>query len=92
MMVLLSGLLPNPKLETSVLSIIIRVSNELGAGHPEAAHLVVHVALALVIVEGLLLGIFLISIHNIWGYAYTNEAEVVKCVAKMLPILQYPTF
>ncbi|KAK1565244.1 hypothetical protein Q3G72_022327 [Acer saccharum] len=58
MMVLLSGLLPNPTLETSVLSISLntsatvwmiafglggavstRVSNELGAGHPEAARL-----------------------------------------------------
>lgn len=32
MMVLLSGLLPNPKLETSVLAISTRSSNELGAG------------------------------------------------------------
>ncbi|KAI3990764.1 hypothetical protein MKX01_029949 [Papaver californicum] len=60
LMVLLSGLLPNPQLETSVLSICLttisllsmipfgiaaaistRVSNELGAGRPQAARLAV---------------------------------------------------
>ncbi|CAL0301509.1 unnamed protein product [Lupinus luteus] len=45
MVVLLSGLLPNPKLETSVLSICTRVSNELGAGHPRAARLAVCVVM-----------------------------------------------
>ncbi|GFQ06467.1 mate efflux family protein 7 [Phtheirospermum japonicum] len=64
--ILLSGLLPNPALETSVLSICLtittlhylipysfgaaastRVSNELGAGKPQAARLVVIVVLLL---------------------------------------------
>ncbi|KAH7528670.1 hypothetical protein FEM48_Zijuj05G0096700 [Ziziphus jujuba var. spinosa] len=111
MMVLLSGLLPNPELETSVLSVSlntcgivymiplglsaavsIRVSNELGAGHPEAARLAVHVVLVLVIAEGLLLGAVLMLIRNIWGYAYSNEAEVVEYLAKMMPILAISNF
>nr|XP_034594137.1 protein DETOXIFICATION 16-like isoform X2 [Setaria viridis] len=72
-LVLLSGLLPNPQLETSVLSICLntgillfmiplglgssvstRVSNELGAGQPQAAN---------------------------------NEQEVVAYIARMLPVL-----
>ncbi|CAL0301507.1 unnamed protein product [Lupinus luteus] len=75
MVVLLSGLLPNPKLETSVLSICLntvgivwmiplgfggavstRVSNELGAGHPQAASLAVSVVLVMVLVEAIIVG------------------------------------
>ncbi|XP_057446951.1 protein DETOXIFICATION 16-like isoform X1 [Lotus japonicus] len=140
MMVLLSGILPNPKLETSVLSIwsvsyfrcfshlfhifiyilivgdlcafvslntastvwmipfglsgsvSIRVSNELGAGHPRAARLAVSVVSVLAIVEGSLVATVLILIRNIWGYAYSNEVEVVKYVATMMPILAISHF
>ncbi|KAF2311462.1 hypothetical protein GH714_023254 [Hevea brasiliensis] len=52
-LVIMSGLLPNPKLELSMMSIRIpfglgsavspRVSNELGAGRPYAAHLAVQI-------------------------------------------------
>ncbi|KAJ7975179.1 Protein DETOXIFICATION [Quillaja saponaria] len=111
MMVLLSGLLPNPKLETSVLSISLnttaivwmipfglsnavstRVSNELGAGHPRVARLSVCVVLVVAIIEGTLVGTVLILIRNIWGYAYSNEVEVVRYVAIMMPILAVSNF
>ncbi|KAJ4838978.1 Protein DETOXIFICATION 16 [Turnera subulata] len=111
MMVLLSGLLPNPQLETSVLSICLntaatvwmipfglsgaastRVSNELGAGHPKLARLAVIVVVAVAVGEGIFVGIVLISIRNIWGYAYSNEIEVVKYVAVMLPLIATSNF
>ncbi|KAL3838977.1 hypothetical protein ACJIZ3_023568 [Penstemon smallii] len=111
MMVLLSGLLPNPELETSVLSICLntaatvwmipfglscavstRVSNELGAGHPRAARCAVHLVLVMAISEGILVGLVLILIRNIWGYAYSNETEVVSYVATMMPILASSNF
>ncbi|KAJ1392033.1 Multi antimicrobial extrusion protein [Sesbania bispinosa] len=111
MMVLLSGLLPNPKLETSVLSICLnttatvwmipfglsgavstRVSNELGAGHPWAARLAVCVVLVIAIIEGIFVATVTILVRNIWGYAYSNEEEVVKYVAIMLPILAASNF
>ncbi|XP_023005105.1 protein DETOXIFICATION 16-like [Cucurbita maxima] len=111
MMVLLSGLLPNPKLETSVLSISLntaatvwmipfglsgagstRVSNELGAGHPAAAKLAGKVVMTIAIIEGLLLGIVLILIRTVWGYAYSNEREVVEYVANMLPLVAASNF
>ncbi|KAH7511500.1 hypothetical protein FEM48_ZijujUnG0007600 [Ziziphus jujuba var. spinosa] len=92
MMVLLFGHLPNPELETSVLSICTRVSNELGVGHPKAAHLAVCVGLAMVIAEGISMGLVFILIHNIWGYAFSNEVEVVKYVAIMMPILAISNF
>ncbi|KAL0343389.1 UNVERIFIED_CONTAM: protein DETOXIFICATION 8 [Sesamum angustifolium] len=49
--ILCGGLLPNPELETSVLSICTRVSNELGAGKAQAAQLAVSTVLVLSIVE-----------------------------------------
>ncbi|KAL9330318.1 hypothetical protein ACSQ67_005321 [Phaseolus vulgaris] len=111
MMVLLSGLLPNPKLEASVLSICLntsttawmipfglsgavstRVSNELGAGHPRAARLAVYFVFVMAIIEGTLIGAVMILMRNIWGYAYSNEVEVVQYVAIMLPILALSIF
>ncbi|XP_039143192.1 protein DETOXIFICATION 16-like [Dioscorea cayenensis subsp. rotundata] len=111
MLVLLSGLLPNPKLETSVLSISLntaamvfmipfglssaistRVSNELGAGHPKAARLAICVVVALAVTEGLIVGATMTLARNLWGHAYSDEDEVVKYVAIMMPILAISNF
>ncbi|KAI3831733.1 hypothetical protein MKX03_002505 [Papaver bracteatum] len=111
MMVLLSGFLPNPKLETSVLSISChfsvstrtlfffmiasglggtistRVSNELGAGNPRGTRLAVQVVLLVTITQGIMTGSILILIRGLWGYAYSNEEELVSYVATMLPFI-----
>ncbi|KAD4586291.1 hypothetical protein E3N88_23892 [Mikania micrantha] len=111
LIVLLSGLLPNPKLETSVLSICLdtaaviwmipsglsgavstRVSNELGAGHPRSARLSVMVVLVIMIIVGVLVGSVLIWVRNIWGYAFSNDVEVVEYLATMMPILAVSNF
>ncbi|KAK8962813.1 MATE efflux family protein 5 [Platanthera guangdongensis] len=92
LLVLLSGLLPNPKLQTSALSIITRVSNELGAGRPMAARRAVQVVVALSISVGLIVGLIIMLARNAWGYAYSNEEEVVKYVALILPILAVSNF
>nr|XP_023879229.1 protein DETOXIFICATION 16-like [Quercus suber] len=111
MVVLLSGFLPNPKLETSVLSISLntaaivwmipygfsgvvstRVSNELGAGNAEAACLAVRVVFVIATIEGIVVGLVMILIRNIWGYAYSNEVEVVRHVANIMPILATSNF
>ncbi|KAJ7970314.1 Protein DETOXIFICATION [Quillaja saponaria] len=111
LMVLLSGLLPNPKLQTSVLSIClntcgmfwaipfglgaaasIRISNELGAGHPKAARLAVNVTLLMATIEGILVFSLLILIRNLWGHAFSNAKEVVKYVASLMPLLASVAF
>ncbi|KAJ4973054.1 hypothetical protein NE237_006228 [Protea cynaroides] len=111
MLLLLSGFLPNPKLQTSVLSISLntaalvwmipfglgasistRVSNELGAGNPQTARLAVLVVLVMAITEGFIVGIMMIFLRNVWGYAYTNEEEVANYVANMLPVLAVSNF
>lgn len=111
LIVLLSGLLPNPKLETSVLSISLntaafvwmipfglgsaistRVSNELGAGRPNAARLAVRIVVFLAIAEGLLIGLLLICIRYVWGHAYSDVEEVVTYVAQMMLIISVSNF
>ncbi|TYK28478.1 protein DETOXIFICATION 16-like [Cucumis melo var. makuwa] len=103
LMVILSGLLPNPKLETSKIgvteislfvfhSVSTRVSNELGAGHPAAAKLAGCVVMIMVAIQGMLVGTFFILIRNVWGYAFSNEREVVEYLAKMLPIVAVSEF
>ncbi|KAF3952185.1 hypothetical protein CMV_022235 [Castanea mollissima] len=111
MVVLLSGLLPNPKLETSVLSISLntcwmvymisvglggaistRVSNELGAGCPHGALLALRVMITLALLEGTTIGITTLLVRNVWGKLYSKEEEVIKYVAKMMPLLALSDF
>ncbi|KAL9301631.1 Protein DETOXIFICATION 15 [Arabidopsis thaliana] len=99
LLVLSSGLLPNPVLETSCPRTVwmipfglsgaasTRVSNELGSGNPKGAKLAVRVVLSFSIVESILVGTVLILIRKIWGFAYSSDPEVVSHVASMLPIL-----
>ncbi|KAL6604797.1 hypothetical protein ACP70R_042741 [Stipagrostis hirtigluma subsp. patula] len=111
LIVLLSGLLPNPKLETSVLSISLntaafvwmipfglgsaistRVSNELGAGRPQAARLAVRIVVFLAVSEGLVIGLILVCIRYIWGHAYSDVEEVVRYTAKMMMVIAVSNF
>ncbi|KAF8670142.1 hypothetical protein HU200_050896 [Digitaria exilis] len=106
LLVLLSGLLPNPKLETAVMSICfntyvfafmlpqglgaavsIRVSNELGAGRPQMAHLATRVVMLLAFSLGVSEGLVMVLARNLLGYAYSNEEEVAVYTAKLMPIL-----
>lgn len=111
MVVLLSGLLPNPKLETSVLSISLntcwmvymvsvglsgaistRVSNELGAGCAQGARLALHVVVIVAISVGLIIATTTILVRFVWGKLYSNEKEVIRYVAKILPLLALSNF
>ncbi|KAG2545521.1 protein DETOXIFICATION 12-like isoform X2 [Panicum virgatum] len=106
LLVLVSGNLPNPALETSVLSICIstvvlvynlpygignaasvRVSNELGAGNPDGARLVVVVSLSIIICTAVLVSVTLLSLRHFIGIAFSNEEEVVNYVTRMVPLL-----
>ncbi|EXC01163.1 MATE efflux family protein 9 [Morus notabilis] len=111
MVVLLSGLLKNPKLETSVLSISVntmwtvymvsvglggaissRVSNELGAGQPQRARLALVVAIVVALSEGVFVGIVTILARHVWGKLFSNEKEVIRYVAKIMPPLAWMDF
>nr|GMD42760.1 protein DETOXIFICATION 16-like [Ipomoea batatas]GMD48820.1 protein DETOXIFICATION 16-like [Ipomoea batatas] len=92
LMVLLCGFLPNPELETSVLSISVRVSNEVGAGRANAAWMAVRTALGCAATEGILVGIAMVLVHKIWGYVFSTEEEVVNYAGQMLLLLSASHF
>ncbi|KAH7650667.1 Multi antimicrobial extrusion protein [Dioscorea alata] len=106
LLILLSGLLPNPKLETSVLSICFnsvaflytipfglgaaastRISNELGAGKPNKARLVVRVTLLITITEAITISTTIFALRYILGYAYSDEKQVIDYVTEMVPFV-----
>ncbi|CAI9270788.1 unnamed protein product [Lactuca saligna] len=105
-LILLSGLLPNAKLETSVLSICLtistlhftipygfgaaastRVSNELGAGNPQAAKLAVHTVMFVIVIEAIIVSTTVFGCRHYIGKAFSNETEVVSYVASMSPFI-----
>ncbi|KAL0296672.1 UNVERIFIED_CONTAM: protein DETOXIFICATION 16 [Sesamum radiatum] len=69
-----------------------RVSNELGAGNPQRARLAVCVAAAIATSEGVIVGTTTILVRHIWGRLYSNEDEVIKYVAKIMPLLALSDF
>ncbi|KAK7390914.1 hypothetical protein VNO78_19106 [Psophocarpus tetragonolobus] len=106
LLILMSGLLPNPQLETSVLSICLdtlatlfaipfgisaaastRISNELGAGNPHTARVVVLVAMCFTIMEAALVSGILFACRNVFGYIFINKKEVVDYVTVMAPLI-----
>ncbi|KAJ4974455.1 hypothetical protein NE237_007629 [Protea cynaroides] len=106
LLILLSGLLQNPQLETSVLSVCLttisllytipygvgaaastRVSNELGAGKPQAARVAVCAVMLIAVTETLIVSSILFACRYILGYAYSNEKEVTSYVTEMVPLI-----
>ncbi|KAF8091626.1 hypothetical protein N665_0441s0033 [Sinapis alba] len=86
-LLLLSGLLPNSKLETSVMSICTHVSNELGAGNPKAARAAANAALYLGAFDASFVCITLYSYRKTWAYIFSNEVEVAHYATKITSIL-----
>ncbi|PIN00432.1 putative membrane protein, predicted efflux pump [Handroanthus impetiginosus] len=106
LLILLSGLLPNPQLETSVLSVCLntiatlyaipfglaaaastRISNELGAGKPQAARVSVIALMLLAAIDAIIVSTSLFISRNVFGYIFSNEKEVVDYVTDMAPLV-----
>ncbi|KAJ9562131.1 hypothetical protein OSB04_007291 [Centaurea solstitialis] len=90
--VLLSGLLPNPKLETSVLSICTRVANELGARNPKAAKMAILAVSILGAVEVIMASTTLFCTRSVLGYAFGNEKDLVEYASNITLILCFSIF
>ncbi|KAL8117965.1 hypothetical protein AgCh_015747 [Apium graveolens] len=63
------------------------VSNELDAGHAEAARLAAWVATFLAVIETVIASTTLFSCRSILGYAFGDEKELVDYVKEMTPFL-----
>ncbi|KDO39258.1 hypothetical protein CISIN_1g036434mg, partial [Citrus sinensis] len=94
-LVLLSGILPNPKLETSVLTIwylyrnpplcSTRVANELGAGNPEPTRLSTCVVIFLAVAEAAIGSVALFCCRNVLAYLFNTDKDVVNYVSELVP-------
>lgn len=63
------------------------MSNELGAGKPHAARSVVVVSMVIGVLNGAIMASLIYSLRDVWGWAFTNDAEVVQQVAHTVPYL-----
>ncbi|XP_057993399.1 protein DETOXIFICATION 8 isoform X3 [Hevea brasiliensis] len=64
-----------------------RVSNELGAGNPQAAKVAISAIMILALAEVVIISMALFFCRHILGYAISNEKEIVDHVADMAPFL-----
>ncbi|BBG95956.1 MATE efflux family protein [Prunus dulcis] len=64
-----------------------RVSNELGAGNPQAAKVTVCAVMVLAMVEMIVVSIALFSYRHILGYAFSCDKEIVERIADMAPLI-----
>lgn len=69
-----------------------RVSNELGAGRPQGARLALQVMITLALSQGAAIGIATVLVRGVWGKLYSNEKEVIRYVAEMMPLLALSDF
>ncbi|XP_049384142.1 protein DETOXIFICATION 14-like isoform X2 [Solanum stenotomum] len=65
----------------------VRISNELGAGNPEAARMSVLSVTVLGMAEAIVASIILLCSCHVLGYAFSNEKEVVYYLRDMTPLL-----
>ncbi|KAM6567225.1 hypothetical protein CsatA_026353 [Cannabis sativa] len=76
----------------SAVMVCTRVSNELGAGKPEAARLAVWAAMFIAATEAVTVSISLFLCRSFVGYAFTNEKQVVSYIAIMAPLICLSVF
>lgn len=68
-------------------AISVRVSNELGAGHPRAAKLSLVVAIISSFIIGLVCSMILLIFQNEYPYFFSNDTEVQDLVKELTPLL-----
>lgn len=64
-----------------------RVSNGLGAGKPQAARIAACAVVFLAVAETTIVSTTLLVCRRIFGYAFSNEKEVVDYVTEMAPLV-----
>ncbi|XP_020527724.1 protein DETOXIFICATION 29 isoform X1 [Amborella trichopoda] len=65
----------------------VRVSNELGAGHPRTAKFSVVVVVTTSFILGFVLSMILLATKNDWPKAFTSSEEVKNLVSELTPLL-----
>ncbi|XP_011626173.1 protein DETOXIFICATION 29 isoform X3 [Amborella trichopoda] len=71
----------------SAVMLCVRVSNELGAGHPRTAKFSVVVVVTTSFILGFVLSMILLATKNDWPKAFTSSEEVKNLVSELTPLL-----
>ncbi|KAH9675632.1 protein DETOXIFICATION 2 [Citrus sinensis] len=66
-----------------------RVSNELGAGNPQAAQLAACVVMVLAVTEAVIVGTILFCCRYVLAYAFNSDKDVVNYVSELVPLLSF---
>ncbi|CAM6105479.1 unnamed protein product [Calypogeia fissa] len=69
-----------------------RVSNELGADRPAAAKFAVKVVVCISIAVASIIATTEFLVRNVWGKAFTDDANVVHRVAQVMPLIAIASF
>ncbi|GAB2298862.1 Protein DETOXIFICATION 37 [Dionaea muscipula] len=67
----------------------VRVSNELGAGHPKSAAFAVIVATSSSFLVSLIIAILVLILRHVISYVFTGGTEVSDAVADLSPFLAF---
>jgi MATE family multidrug resistance protein len=65
----------------------VRVSNELGAGHPKAAKFSVIVVCIVSFIVSVISGLTVLALRNVISYAFTEGETVANAVSDLCPLL-----
>ncbi|KAL0001257.1 hypothetical protein SO802_015038 [Lithocarpus litseifolius] len=76
----------------SAAMVCTRVSNELGAGHPNRAKNALGVSLKLSLLVGVTLVLAIAFGHNLWASFFSDSSEIIKQFASMTPLLAISIF
>ncbi|KAJ3690803.1 hypothetical protein LUZ61_019967 [Rhynchospora tenuis] len=73
-------------------AISVRVSNELGAGRPRAAHFSVLVVLMSSVTIGIFFFVLVVALKDVYGAPFTNNPEVVHAVSSLAIVFAFSLF
>ncbi|KAL0376745.1 UNVERIFIED_CONTAM: protein DETOXIFICATION 31 [Sesamum calycinum] len=88
-LVLFAGHLKNAEIAVDALSICVRVSNELGAGHPRAAKFSVLVVVIFSFLISLIVAILILVFRNQYPALFSDTSEVKQVVYELTPMLAF---
>ncbi|XP_021647783.2 protein DETOXIFICATION 29 isoform X2 [Hevea brasiliensis] len=86
-LIIFAGYLKNAEISVDALSICVRVSNELGAGHPRTAKFSVAVAVISSFTIGVIISVILILTRNKYPSLFSKDSQVKELVKKLTPLL-----
>ncbi|KAL2473391.1 MATE efflux family protein [Forsythia ovata] len=86
-LVLIAGNLPNPEITLDSLAICVRISNELGAGHPKSAAFAVLVVTVSSTIIAIIFAILTMVLRHQISYAFTGGSAVADAVSDLAPVL-----